>query len=295
MKLLRSIGGGLSLAVVLGLLLASVPAGAQTLTALQLERSIQLSNILTSITPTGFSATTLAALAAGALDLREQVNYNPQQNTITSTSFVVTTGAPAPTNLGTLPPSSIVAVFTISIGQTLITSTAVQLAGTITQSSATPYGSYQGYPATYSFGYVTKSGTTTLSNIVGSIAGTIVIYSATADSSSITITQPPSGGGGGGGTGITISINGMTGATPTFQTTTNQVILNASASTSTNAGALTYAWVVTQGTASVSFPGGTTSTANVQLGSGHGTYVITLTITDATGATSKATITIQYV
>jgi len=292
MKLLRSLGGALSL-LLLGLAVASVPAGAQTLTALQEERSIALSNILTTITPQGLPAATLAALAAGALDLREQANYNAQQSTLTLTTFVVATGAPNPTNLITLPASSLVAQVTISIDKIYITSSAVQFVGTISQSTTTPYGNYQGFPATFSFGY-TKDTPPKINNVVDSVGGTIVIYSA-AGSGTFTIQQPSTGGGGGGSTGVTVTINGQSSATPTFQTTVNQVLLDASKSTSTNAGALTYSWAVTQGTASISFPNGNTSTANIQLGSGKITYVITLTVTDATGAKSTATITIQYV
>jgi hypothetical protein len=290
MKLLRSLGGALSL-LLLASLLVSVPAGAQTLTALQVERSIALSNILTTITPAGLPASVLAALAAGALDLREETNYNPQTNSLTSTTFVVTTGATSPTNLINVPGSSLIAQVSIGIDKIYITSSTVQIVGTINQSTTTPYGNYQGYPAVYSFGY-TKDSPPKINNVVDSVAGTIVVYSA-AGSGTFTIVQPSTGGGGGGGTGITISINGQTGATPSFQTTVNQIVLNASASTSTNAGGLTYAWTVTQGAASVT--GGSTSTVNVQLGSGKITYILKLTITDSTGATSTATITIQYV
>lgn len=292
MKMLRSLGGALSL-LLLGLLIASVPAGAQTLTALQIERSVSLSNILTTITPQGVPASVLAALAAGALDLREQANFNPQTNSLTTTTFVVATGSPSPTSLATLPGSSLVAQVTIGIDKTYVTSSAVQFVGTITQSTTTPFGNYQGFPSTYSFGF-TKDTPPKINNVIDTVAGTIVIYSA-AGSGTFTIVQPPSGGGTGGGTGVTISINGQSGTTPTFQTTVNQILLNASGSTSSNAGALTYSWAVTQGSASISFPNGNPAIANVQLGSGKINYVITLTVTDATGAKSTATITIQFV
>jgi len=290
MKSLRSLGGAVSL-LLLGLLVASVPAGAQTLTALQVERSIALSNILTTITPAGIPASVLAALAAGALDLREQANYNPQTNSLTTTTFVVATGSPAPTSLLTVPGSSLIAQVTIGIDKIYIASQTVQIVGTINQSTTTPYGNYQGYPAVYSFGY-TKDSPPKINNVVDTVAGTIVIYSA-AGSGTLTITQPSTGGGGGGGTGITISINGVTGATPTFQTTVNQIILSAAGSTSSNAGALTYSW--SSPGSNVSINNGNTSTATIQLGSGKISYIITLTVTDATGAKSTATITINYI
>jgi len=294
MRLLRSLGGAVSLAVLLGLLLSSVPAGAQTLTALQLERSIALTNILTTITPTGIPPTLLASLAGGALDLREQVNFNPQANALTSTVFVVATGSPAPTNLVLLPLSSVLTQTVLTPDKIYLTKTGyVLLVGTITQSSNTPYGNYLGFPSTYSFAYSSAT-PPVISNVIEAVAGTVVIYSP-AGTGTFTIVQPPGPPGGGGGTGVTVNVNGVTGATPTFSTTANQIILNASASTSSNPGALTYVWQVIQGSAALGFPGGNTAIANVQLGAGKISYVIKLTVTDATGASSVATITIQYI
>jgi len=294
MKLLRSLGGALSLAILLGLLLSSVPAGAQTLTALQLERSIALNNILTTITPQGIPPTLLAALAGGALDLREQINFNPQANALTSTVFVVATGSPFPTNLINLPATSLVAQTTLGIDRIYLTKPGYVLAvGSIVQSTTTPYGNYQGFPADFSFAYSSDK-VPKISNVIETVAGTIVIYSA-AGNGTFTIVSPPTTGGGGGGTGVVVSVNGSTSATPTFSTTSNQIILNASASTSTNPGTLTYVWQVVQGSAAISFPGGNTSIANVQLGAGKISYVIKLTVTDATGVSAVATITVQLI
>ena len=126
MKLLPSLGGALSLAVLLGLLVSSVPAGAQTLTQLNFERSLALNNVLTTITPQGLSTAALAAIAAGALDIREQINYNSATSSLTSTTFVVPTGAPNPTPLGQLPTSSFVAQVTMLVDRIYITGSAVQ-------------------------------------------------------------------------------------------------------------------------------------------------------------------------
>ena len=296
MRLLRSLGSALSVALVLGLFASAVPAGAQTLNSLTMERAIQLTDIKTTITPTGIPANVLAALTSGALEIREQTNYNPQASTLTSTTFVVPVGSPNPTSIGSLPLTSIIASVTMSIDKIYVTASAVQFVGNITQSTATPYGNYQGFPESFSFGF-TKDSPPKINNVIESVAGTIVLYSASSNGT-FTITQPPSGGGGGGGgTGITIVVNGNTGNTASIQTTVNQVILDASASKSSNAGALTYTWSIPQGapSASISFPGGDTSKAFVQLASGKISYTINLTVTDSTGATSTATITIQYI
>jgi parallel beta-helix repeat protein len=106
-------------------------------------------------------------------------------------------------------------------------------------------------------------------------------------------TPPPSGT-----TGVMIVVSGPGGATSTsntFQIVSSQVALNASHSTSTNAGGLSYSWTVSPGyTSAVSIVGASTATPTIQLAS-RGTYQVTLTVTDTKGLTATATITLQYV
>jgi parallel beta-helix repeat protein len=107
-------------------------------------------------------------------------------------------------------------------------------------------------------------------------------------------TPPPAGGS---GTGITIVVTGPGGATsPTnfFQTVSNQLTLSASQSTSSNAGALTYAWTSNAGYALPGMSGANTATVTLQLPT-SGAYQLTLTVTDATGVQATAIITIQDV
>ena len=98
--------------------------------------------------------------------------------------------------------------------------------------------------------------------------------------------------------GVTIVVTGPGGAvssTNTFQVFVNNVILDASKSTSTNAGALSYSWSIAPG-----FPtgggivGANTATPTFQLTSPQ-TYQYTLTVTDSTGAKATTTVTIQYI
>jgi hypothetical protein len=296
MKLLRSIGGALLVVLILGLLAVAVPAGAQTLNSLTMERVLVLSTVHSSLTP-NLPASLLGALTSGAQEIHEQTNYNPQASLVTETLFVLPAGSPLPTSLSTVPVTSYILSFAMSIDKTYVTSSAVQFVGTISQSSAPLVGSasYQGSPATLSFGY-TKDTPPKIHDVIESIAGVVVSYTGAA-TGTFNITLPPTGGGGGGGgTGVTIVVNGATGTTPSFQTTVNQLTLDASASSSTNAGALTYTWSIPQGSpsAGISFPGANTAVAFVQLSSGKQTYTVNLTVTDATGATATATITIVF-
>jgi hypothetical protein len=115
-------------------------------------------------------------------------------------------------------------------------------------------------------------------------------------SASVLPTAPSSGGTTPPPTGITILITGPGGATSTtntFQVTQNQAALDASQSTSSNPGGLSYSWQPAPGS-SVGIPGGNTPKPFVQLGK-PGTYQVILTVTDSTGATATATVTLQYI
>src|SRR5258708_15647607 len=231
MKLLRNLGGALSLALLVGLVVSSVPLGAQTVTAFTAERSLSLTNILTTVTPMA-PASLLAAIAAGAVEIREQSTLNLTAGTLGDTFFVVPTGSPNPTVLAQLPFSAFIASTTLTIDRTYVTTTpvAVGFHGRVTQSTATPFGNLAGGSGTYSFGY-TADTPPKINNVIETIGGLIVLYSPSA-TGTFTITAPPSTGGGGGGA-VSVVINGSSSTNPTFTTVVNQVVLDASSTTST--------------------------------------------------------------
>ncbi len=113
-------------------------------------------------------------------------------------------------------------------------------------------------------------------------------------------TALPSAPGSGGttppATGITIVITGPGGATSTtntFQILSGSVNLDASQSTSSNPGGLSYSWKTAPGYPSIGIPGGNTAKPSIQLPYA-GTYQLILTVTDSTGVTATATVTLQY-
>src|SRR5260370_21480229 len=105
---------GLSL-VAAGQTCTTAPA---SVTALNIERAVPLANVLTTITPNANPAT-LAAIAGGALEIREQLVYNPGAGIITSTVFLVATASPLPSPTGTVNAGNTVNVTTATAGKTL--------------------------------------------------------------------------------------------------------------------------------------------------------------------------------
>jgi len=282
----------------LGTLIFSVPARAQTttptLTALNnFEQSITLSDVLPAVTP-NLPANVMAAITGGALDLRAQTNYNPSASILTMTFFTVQTGSPTPANLTQINPSNIFGSLTFSVDRLYVTSSVVQFVGSVTSGSSTPFGSFLGVPYSLSFTY---SGTPAkFTNSIIELGGTLVVLSPAA-AGTVSIIQPSTGGGGAGATGVTIAVNiagSASQGTNSFAVETNQIAPDASKSTSSNAGALTYSWVVAPNSLSAVIIGSSSATPLIEL-STKGTYQFTLTVTDATGVTNTATITVQYI
>jgi hypothetical protein len=231
----------------------------------------------------------VAAINAGAIEMREQINYNPTLNTLTSTLFIVPASAPNPTNLNQLPFGSFIGASTMSIDKINIISApynAVEFMGTVSHSTESPYGSYMGALETFSFGF-TSDRVPAVKDVIETYSGAAVIYTPSSKGN-FTIVRPAAING---GSALSININGITSPTPTFTTALNQITLDASGSTPTNA---TFAWSVLSGSAAISFLDGRTSVANVQLVSGKMTYLLKLTITDSKGATSTGMVAINF-
>jgi len=270
---------------------AQTSGSAPTLTALtNLEQSLTAGDALPA--PMNLPASVSAGLAGLSLDLRIQTNYSAAANSLTLTMFAVPIGSPAPTNLAQIASSSIIGSATINVDRVYVTGTAVMFVGSVSASSLTVFGNEVGAPATLSFAY---SGDTppNITNVTENLGGSGVLFSSTA-TGALTITKPGNTGTSTGSTvtvvvnpGANLSVNG----TNSFQTESSHASLDGSKSTSSIGATLTYSWSAPPGTASIFFA----NTANpvIQFFT-KGTYVITLTVTDATGATATQAVTVQY-
>jgi len=96
---------------------------------------------------------------------------------------------------------------------------------------------------------------------------------------------------------VSVAVNGANGVFPngtnTFQVTSNLFGLDASKSTSSNPGGLSYSWSATS-SGSTGISHGNTATPLIQL-IGKGTFQLSVTVTDAYGISATQAITIQYV
>ncbi|MBC8166788.1 MAG: hypothetical protein H7Y20_13075 [Bryobacteraceae bacterium] len=98
-----------------------------------------------------------------------------------------------------------------------------------------------------------------------------------------------------GATGVRTSVtgSGTAVAANTFETVGNQINLDASGSTSSNAGDLTYSWAASPGYPPAAIIGVNSATPVIQLNT-RGTYQFILTVTDRTGAAASTNVTVRY-
>ncbi len=172
-----------------------------SVSALNIERVVPLSNIGTTLTPNA-PANVLTAIAGGAQEIHEQLVYNPQLSTVTSTVFLTAVASPIPTPGSGITSANTIATTAIQVSQVLSScnpTPSIMLVGTVTSPSNGIYGSFNGAPAAVAVGYSNGSSSTTISNVVVLIAGQVVEYSQGASG---TLTFPSSTGTGTGtGTG----------------------------------------------------------------------------------------------
>jgi len=208
----RRCKGWFAISLAIGLGAAAIDARSQTASstcstappAVQsffIERAVMATDTETTY-PTSLSASILASLAAGTMEIREQLVYNPQASTLSSTVFLVQAGAPIPTPTSfNLTPATL-ASYTISIDQTYTSCSpypSLMFAGRVTSSSGgalSPNGIYNltfgGTPATVSIGYTTDN-PPLVNNVVTVFAGVAATYSAVGHGTLIFAASSPTG------------------------------------------------------------------------------------------------------
>ena len=283
----------------------TTPVTAPAVTAFNIERTLDLSTVQSSLTPV-IPSTVQMAIANKALELRESVNFSPQDSLLTINLFAVQPGSPLPTpattNLGAglLSAASIkvdkVYIATVQgVNTTPATTTASTTTPTATPANslmfvgtvagngpASPFGDLTGTPAAVAVGF-TGDTPPKINNVVILFAGIEVDYAA-SDTGTLTFTSSPITPPGTSGNGIQIVIK-----TPA-STVMNFITLDAS-STSGGTAPLKFSWTVTNGTATIF--GANNPIATAQL-STLGTYTFMVTVTDANGKTATQTVNVTY-
>jgi hypothetical protein len=261
-----------------------------SLTAFDVERRFALSDLQTNQTFT-FPAAVQSRFQSGALQGRERLIFNANNNTITSTMFLREPSAAFPTPLSNLG-ADLSQVYQLLIDRTYFSTKPrpnMLAVGTVSGTSmAGPFGDLSGAPASVAVTF--SDDFKTITNVVTTVGGVVSTFSASG-AGTIAVkdlfTSTP-GGGGPGATGPTAN------AGPERVTaTTLQWQLDGSTSEAGPNGPVTYSWRLLQGK-TAAILNGNTARPTIQFGEGFGDYVFELTVTDSKGMTSTDRIIVSY-
>lgn len=275
-----------------------------SITALNLERVVSLTNIASTSTPT-IPTALQSAILSGALEIRQQFSYNPSTNVITITDFGAQPSSSSPTTPANILSSNIISGENFTVDKIYASCKPVPsllITGTITQNfPLSPVGTLIGVPAAISVAYTTDS-PAKVTNAVIVYAGIASIFSASANGTLTfpvsTVTPPGTTAG-----GPVIVVSGGLNIT----TAQKQIGIDASGSTSPSKSAITYSAMQVAPSSAGSTPGATTGipqAANISpsgipgvflvtFGGGKGTYAFQITATDSGGSTIQ-TVVIDY-
>lgn len=153
-----------------------------SLTALNLERAVALTGLSSTATP-NIPAATAAAIAGGALELRQQLTLNSTTNVITLTDFTAQPSSTSPTPVGNIQFSSVLSSESFTVDKVYAScqpKPSLLITGFITQNyPVSPVGNLIGAPAAISIGYTTDN-PPKVNNVVIVYAGVASIYSGAA-------------------------------------------------------------------------------------------------------------------
>lgn len=263
-----------------------------SITALSIERVLTLSNVLTTLTP-NVSPAILASVTSGAQEIRDRIIYNPQQGTVTDTTFLVAPGSPNPTPLGIDVTQSTLQSFVLSVSQIYTSckpTPGILIVGTI-GSASSPYANLNGALAAVSIGYTTDA-TPKINNVVEVVAGQVVAYSASALGTltfPVSTVVPPGSNPG----APVINFPFTPPASGSIQVNQSPFFLDASSSTDPNKLPLTFTF--TSDKPANFIPGPTPGATQIYFGSGSGDYTITITATNSAGQSTSTKVILTYI
>ena len=272
----------------------TTPPAIQTLT---LETTLPFSQI--GITgDTDIPSNVLASVTGGALEIRQLVELwpavgagAPGTNTnLRIRHILVQPGAPNPTPTGTQ--NAVLEDYIVRIDDTIrtIDPNTVTYVGTIdTLNANSPLAGRTGRPAIYSLSWEGTPRRVRHTTLL--IPGRLTTFAATSSGTLLLAGETP-GGTPGPGTGTNQPPVARIAGGPRITTSQTEISLDASGSSDPGNSALTYSWRVVHGAANLINP--TSATPRIQFGGNADEYVFEVTVRNAAGATSTATINVFY-
>ena len=269
----------------------ATPGTAPSLRAFSVESMISLDKI-DAATSANFAPGVLAAIQAGALEIRQSISYDPGQSMLRVTGFAVAPGAPLPTAASAQPLIGLWS-YTAQVSEVrLSTKTRYSLAfvGRINNGAVTAFGDVSGVSVFVSAAYVPGAdggAITQFASIESNIVGTVNLFSASGSGNAqidipTAATVPP------------IAIAGPK-STQTFMATFQ---LDGTQSSDPMGGTLTYQWTFIPVSGQiVTLTGENTATPTVTIPQNlfsFGDYVFLLRVTNSAGLSSMDMVLITY-
>ena len=269
----------------------ATPVTTAALRAFSVESMISLDKI-DAATSANFEPGVLAAIQAGALEIRQSISYDPGQSMLRVTGFVVAPGASLPTAALALPLNGLWS-YTAQVSEVrLSTKTRYSLAfvGRINSGAVTAFGDVGGVSVFVSAAYFPApvgGAVTQFASIESNIVGTVNLFSATGwGNAQIDIptaaTVPP------------IAVAGPKGT----QTMTGSFQLDGTQSSDPMGGTLTYQWIFIPVSGQiVTLTGENTATPSVSIPQNlfsFGDYLFLLRVTSSAGLSSTDMVLVTY-
>lgn len=270
---------------------ATCTTAPQPPTAFLVERTLSLANVL-STRAANINPSIQAAVQSGALEIRQQFSLNATTNVISVTVFAATPGSTSPTTPSNINFGNVLSSYSFSVTQTQTSckpAPSILYAGVVTQNyPVDPYGDLTAVPGMISAG-LTVDTPPKINNVVFVAAGVEAAYSASGVGTvtfATPLVNPP-------GTNASAPVVVFSPAA-TQATSSKQLGLDASKSTSPLGLQLSFSWRQVNTNVSAALSNANTATPTVTF-AGRGDYIFEVTVTDSKGNSTVAQTTISFV